>query len=179
MTERQSTKAGNAAHADCGHDRRGTALDSVRGRGLERTVKHAAWSLGWKSVGQIAVDRGYAVEIGYNPAELRPYCVHFGGNGNYFETLGDAVVYCCGRDWLCDIVHRSGKPGPGWKRREPVSMRKGRRVWIYHNPGAELSFCVVKGGRSYYFKTITAARSYCFGRRWLRSSDSIYMEERT
>ena len=179
MTERQSTKTANTARADCGHDRRGTALDSVLGRGLERTVKHAAWSPGWKSVGQIAVDRGYAVGIGYNPAELRPYCVHFGGNGNYFETLGDAVAYCCGRDWLCDIVHRSGKPGPDWELRESVPEWKGRGVRIYHNPGEKLPVCVRRGGHSYYCKTITAARSYCFGRGWLRSSDLIYGEERT
>ena len=64
--------------------------------------KSVKWSKGWIQIEEVTKRRGWLVVIGHNPEAYRPYCVHYAGNGHYFNTLYEARAYCYGRGWLAN-----------------------------------------------------------------------------
>lgn len=143
----------------------------------ERSPQMPIWSPGWSTVSMLTVRRGRAVELGVNSDAPQPYCVQYGGSGHYFRTEADVLAYCCGRGWVEGVVHERVRPGADWEELEAILWRKGRPVRIYRVPGPDRPVCVYCRGQGYYFKTITEARAFCYGRGWLRNSALIYRED--
>lgn len=143
-------------------------------------LKCVKWNKGWYRIQEVTERDGWLVEIGHNPDSYHPYCVHFGGNGQYFKTLPDAQAYCRARKWMAgpEVVRMDVDrcQREGWSPFEVVRREKGRDVDILYNDTAEQPYCVLNRGRGYPFNSLYEARAFCVGRGWLGNRSRIYEE---